>query len=136
MKTVASLLILVLVACGGFTSCQTPALVSPQTNVAVTTFTVVQAENALRAAKDTVDLFLRLEDDNEDFVKAKLPKVAAFANKCRETVPDLLLRANTAKNIFKHNRTPDNQSTLNGIMATVMMIVVEAQTYTKQIPQT
>jgi len=98
--------------------------VSPTANVAVSTFSVEYSEKVLASAKDTLVLFLSLDDMNRPLVKEKLPQVHAFAEKLRKNdyAVNLLQRANNAKNTFKHNRTADNQANLNTLMQTVFAL--------------
>lgn len=119
---------------GSVPSCaQYRAIVSPETNVQVSSYTVQAAEHTLRAAKDTFDLFFGLVHDNHDFVVRYLPQVYSFAQDMQVKAPDTLRRANRAKNAYKYNRSAANQTDLNTIMATVAQLMADAQRHTAEI---
>lgn len=97
------------------------------------TISVVSAEKTLRVAKDTIDLFLHLEYDNQALVKDKFPEVHAFAEKLRKTAPDLLISANNIKNTYKHNRTPENAASLQTVLSTLQETATQAQQFTNKL---
>lgn len=103
------------------------------TNVTASSYTVQAAEKALKQAKLTFDLFFGLVHDNHAFVVAHLPTVYAFAQKMQVEAPDALRKANAAKNVFKSSRDPSAQTTLNGLMATLMQIQTDVLANTNQI---
>lgn len=135
MKNLITLLAVLCLA-GAAPSCQSPSLISPQTNVAVSTYSVQAAEHTLRAAKDTLDLFFGLVKDNHELVRSQLPSVYAFAERMQAIAPGILRKANAAKNTFKYNRTPDNQANLDTIMKTVAQIMADVQANTKKLQTT
>ncbi len=111
----------------GTTSCETQrqAIVNQQ----VSTYSVQAAEHTLRAAKDTFDTFFSLVHQNHAFVEQSLPQVYAFAVKWANEdtgIKPLLQRADRAKNAFKHNRTSDNQTSLNTVMNLVAQLMADA----------
>lgn len=105
------------------------------TNVQASTYSVQGAEKLLATAHDTLDLFLGLDDLNRAAVKQQLPQVHAFAEKMRSNnyAANLLERGNNAKNAFKHNRTADNQASLNTIMVTIASLQADLETNTAKL---
>src|SRR5678815_3441373 len=83
----AFLLLIALCLALTFSGCGTPGAlpyVSPTANVQTSTWTVQGAEKTLLAARDTLDLFLGLDDTNRVIVNDKLPKVHKLAEKLRK----------------------------------------------------
>jgi predicted ATPase len=97
---------------------------------------VVAAETSLRLAKDTIDIFLHLEKDNQAIVKANAPQIHTFAEYLRAHAADILISANLVKNTYKHNRSADNAANLVTIMATVNQLVAQAAQYTTKLTTT
>jgi hypothetical protein len=110
-----------------FNSCKTFVSTTANENV------VVDAEKTLRISKDTFDIFLKLEKQNQVFVKAHLPQVHQFAEYIRTNAPTWLITANDLKNQYKHGT-----GNLNLLMAALNVLKQnssQAQTYTSQLQQ-
>jgi hypothetical protein len=106
-------------------ACQLFPVTQPNTDV------VINAEKTLRLSKDTFDLFLHLEKDNQAFVKSKLPQVHVFAQNLRKNAPDWLITANNLKNDYKHGN-----GDLNALMAALNILtqnISTAKNYINQI---
>jgi len=98
---------------------------------------VVRAEQSLSIAFDTIDTFLKLEHDNQELVKKKLPEVHAFAQKLRAKVTvggktqpfgiSVIQSATDVKNAYKRNRSPENKANLISALASLEAIVRETQ---------
>lgn len=118
-------------------ACFSPGCASPSasggTSATVSSNPVVAAEASLRLAKDTIDLFLKLESDNEAVVKANAPQIHTFAIYLRQHAADILISANLVKNTYKHNRTAENATNLVTVMSTVNQILAQAAQYTTKI---
>lgn len=121
-------------------ACFSPGCANPSsttgTTATVSSNPVVAAETTLRLAKDTIDLFLRLEKQNETTVKANAPQIHTFAEYLRQHAADILISANLVKNTYKHNRSADNAANLVTILATVNQLVAQAAQYTTKITTT
>lgn len=123
------------------TSCAPQSQTSQQVaaaNIKISSYSVQAAEHSLRAAKDTFDLFFDLVHRNHDFLVSQKPEsifgqVYAFAVRMQVQAPAAMKRANAAKNAFKYNRTPDNQTSLNTIMATIMRYQSEVASNTTKL---
>ncbi len=118
------LLPLVYTGCGTTGSLLTTS-VTPQASV------VVNAEKTLRVSKDTFDLFLKLEYQNQALVKAKWPQIHQFAEYIRRNAPTWLITANNAKNDYKHGR--GNLQSLMAAIDTLTSNQTQAQTYITQL---
>lgn len=95
----------------------------------------VRAEQTIGTAADLVDLFVHVEFDNEVLIKAKAPKVHAYAEWLRSFEPSgeqrglaLIGSANKARLAYKQNRSPENKASLEAIMAALETIATEVQT--------
>ncbi len=99
--------------------------VTPQASV------VVNAEKTLRVSKDTFDLFLKLEYQNQALVKAKYPQIHQFAEYIRRNAPTWLTTANNAKNAYKHGN--GNLQALMSAVDTLTSNSTQAQTYVTQL---
>ncbi len=113
-----------------FTGCGTTgnlltSSVTPQASV------VVNAEKTLRVSKDTFDLFLKLEYQNQALVKAKWPQIHQFAEYIRRNAPTWLITANNAKNAYKHGN--GNLQALMSAIDTLTSNSTQAQTYISQL---
>ncbi len=99
--------------------------VTPQASV------VINAEKTLRVSKDTFDLFLKLEYQNQALVKAKFPQIHQFAEYLRKNAPTWLITANNAKNAYKHGN--GNLQALMSAIDTLTSNETQAQTYITQL---
>ncbi len=99
--------------------------VTPQASV------VVNAEKTLRVSKDTFDLFLKLEYQNQALVKTKYPQIHQFAEYIRKNAPTWLITANNAKNAYKHGN--GNLQALMAAIDTLTTNQTQAQTYVTQL---
>jgi hypothetical protein len=98
---------------------------------------VVRAEQTIAIAYDTLDTFLKLEHDNKEMVKAKLPEVHKFAEKLRQPVTvggktqpfgvSVIQSALDVKNAYKRNRTPENKANLITALSALESVVRESQ---------
>ena len=98
---------------------------------------IVRAEQTIAEAANVFDTFLTLENSQRETVKVKLPKVHAFAESLRQRVPDgtnslprgiaLVLSAERVKETYKHNRTPQNQASLDTALKTLSVALTEAR---------
>ncbi len=118
------LLPLVYTGCGTTGNLLTTS-VTPQASV------VVNAEKTLRVSKDTFDLFLKLEYQNQALVKAKFPQIHQFAEYLRKNAPTWLITANNAKNAYKHGN--GNLQALMTAIDTLTSNSTQAQTYITQL---
>lgn len=100
---------------------------------AASTKLVVAAEEAISEAKVTIDTFLHLEYNHQDFVKKNFPVIHQAAEGLKRNAPDALLAADRVKNTFKHNRTLENQANLVTAVATVTKLAGEAKAYITQL---
>lgn len=132
MKKITLILSLVTLVAIGFPGCANPTAGGSATQT-VSSNPVVAAEASLRLAKDTINLFLKLESDNETTVKANAPQIHTFAEYLRQHSTDILISANRVKNTYKHNRTAENATNLTTVMATVNQILAQAAQYTTKI---
>jgi hypothetical protein len=96
---------------------------------------VIAAEKTLQVSKDSIDLFLHLEYDNHDVVLKSMPQVHTVAEFLRREAPAALVKANNAKNAFKHNRNAENQASLMTAVATVSSLAAQAQQATIKLNQ-
>ena len=109
---------------------------------------VVRAEQTLSIAFDTMNTFLKLENQFRDETIDKAPDVHKFAEWLREpvsltkesqplegvTFSDSVRRglaiiesANRVKNVYKSNRTPENKEKLIAALAAVEAALAETQ---------
>jgi hypothetical protein len=88
---------------------------------------VVNAEKTLRISKDTLDLFVTLEYQNQALIKTKFPPVHAFAESVRKDAPQLLKAANDAKNAYKNKQGTSAQ--LFAALTAVTTLASKAQQY-------
>jgi len=93
----------------------------------------VRAEQSVSVAGDTIDLFVGLDCDNQELLRAKAPGVHKFAEWLRERVPTpgetgpvrtttprglaLPAEANLARLTYKKNRTAENRAKLTAALA-------------------
>lgn len=94
---------------------------------------VVNAEKTLRVSKDTFDLFLRIEKDNQALVKSKMPQVHTFAEYLRKNAPTWLITANNLKNDYKHGR--GNLQALLDAISVLNTNTNKANTYINKLNQ-
>lgn len=108
----------------------TPA---PQIDPAQSSAIVVNAEKTLRISKDTFDTFLHVEHDNRALVREKLPQVHKFAETIRANAPSWLERANTLKNLYKHNRNAATGQQLLNALNVLSQNQTQAQQFIDQL---
>lgn len=94
---------------------------------------VVNAEKTLRLAKDTLDLFVKLEYQNQAVVKAKFPQVHEFAEKVRREAPAMLKTADDIKNAYKAHRNDAIAAQLAAAIAAISQVAAQAQTYMPKV---
>lgn len=90
---------------------------------------IVNAEKTLRVSKDTLDLFVKLEYQNQAAVKARFPIVHEFAEKVRREAPGLLKAANDTKNAYKDHRNGTAAGQVWAAVAAVSQLATGAQSY-------
>src|SRR4029077_6823441 len=94
---------------------------------------VINAEKTLRIAKDTLDLFVKLEYDNRAMVIAKFPEVHAFAEKVRREAPAILRTANDAKNAYKYHHAGATAGQVWAAVGIVSELAAQAQRYIAKV---
>ena len=109
----------------GFTGCKQLPTTSVNEDA------VVNAEKTLRISKDTFDIFLKLEKQNQALIKAKSPQVHQFAEYIRVNAPYWLVLGNDLKNQYKHG-TGSLQALLS-ILDVLKQNTSQSQTYINQI---
>lgn len=82
---------------------------------------ITDAEKTTKIADDTFNTFLKLDYDNQTFLKKSAPSVHAFAEYLRKDDRALnwLKQARSATKAFKENRTADNKANLQTLIATI-----------------
>jgi hypothetical protein len=93
---------------------------------------VVNAEKTLSVTKDTLNLFVTLEHQNQAIIKAKFPAIHSFAQQVRSDAPHLLQAANDAKNQYKYNKGT-SPIALSQAIAAVAQLASKAQGYLAQV---
>jgi len=96
---------------------------------------VVRTEQTISVAYGTFDTFTKLDNDNRDLFKTKIPAVHQFAEWLRVKVGQpptprgisLIESANRVKVAYKSNRTPENKANLVTALASLESIVAETQ---------
>lgn len=120
--------------CGSLQQLAGPAPTpAPQIDAAQSSSIVVNAEKTLRISKDTFDTFLHVEHDNRALVREKLPQVHKFAEYVRSNAPSWLSRANTLKNLYKHNRDAATGQQLLSALNTLSQNQNQAQQFIDQL---
>jgi hypothetical protein len=94
---------------------------------------VINAEKTLRIAKDTLDLFVKLEYDNREMVIAKFPEIHAFAEKVRREAPTILKTANDAKNAYKYHHAGATAGQVWAAVGIVSELAAQAQKYIAKV---
>lgn len=104
----------------GCTSCST---IDPNADPVV-----VDVERTLNVAFDVMDSFLMYEDLHHDRLLALNSDVAVFANVVRAQGRSWLDAANTAKNLYKASKTPENKQKLMESIAVLRTKLLEIET--------
>jgi len=105
---------------------------SGQTGVVNDDALVVNTEKALAIALDTFDVFLKLEYDNRAVLEKVSPKIHAYAETVRRNGKNWIKSAEAAKDVYKHNRTPENHANLVTAYKTLKTAIAESQKYISQ----
>jgi hypothetical protein len=102
---------------------------------------VVRAEQSIKVAFDTFDTFLKMEKSNQARIRDKVPAVHEFAEWLRAPGPNgsprgiaIIESANTVKNAYKRNRSPENKANLISALAAVEAAVSQTQKHLISIP--
>ncbi len=90
---------------------------------------ILRAEQTAQTARLTFDTFVRLERDNEAILKQVNPAIHTYANYIRTNGLYFVDVLRAATNTFENNRTPENQASLNTILATVTNAVSQTNKY-------
>lgn len=96
---------------------------------------LVRAESVTATAFDTFDSFLKLERNQESYVKANAPQVHQFANSLRRNAADWLKTARITTEAYRTNRTDENRANLNTAIAVVQAALSQVTVYTSQLNQ-
>jgi hypothetical protein len=94
---------------------------------------VVSAEKTNSIAVETINTFLKLEREDQDLVKAKLPQVHTYANYVRVNAPKWIATAQALTAAYKNNRTPENKANLQTAQDVLSEAIRQITTYTSQI---
>ncbi len=111
-----------------FTGCQQPGTISAQNTDQI----ILRAEQTAQTARLTFDTFVRLERNNEGMLKTLNPAIHTYANYIRTHGLDWVTSLREATKAFKANRTPENQASLNTILATITNAVSQSNKYIAQ----
>ncbi len=90
---------------------------------------ILRAEQTAQTARLTFDTFVRLERDNEAMLKQVNPSIHTYANYIRTNGLYFVDVLRAATNTFENNRTPENQASLNTILATITNAVSQTNKY-------
>ncbi len=93
---------------------------------------ILRVEQTAQTARLTFDTFVRLERDNEAALKQVNPAIHTYANYIRTHGLDWVTSLREATKTFKANRTPENQASLNTILATITNAVSQSNKYIAQ----
>ncbi len=111
-----------------FTGCQQYGAISTQNTDQI----ILRAEQTAQTARLTFDTFVRLERDNEATLKQINPAIHTYANYIRTHGLDWVTSLREATKTFKANRTPENQASLNTLLATITNAVSQSNKYIAQ----
>ncbi len=113
----------------GLPACKTlPTTLSAQNTDQI----ILRAEQTAQTARLTFDTFVRLERDNEAALKQLNPAIHTYANYIRLHGLDWITSLRQATVTFKASRTPENQASLNTILATITNAVSQSNKYIAQ----
>lgn len=96
---------------------------------------VVRAEQTISIAFATINTFTKLDDENRELFRTKVPEVHAFAEWLRAPIGyppaprgiALIASAHSVKLAYKAARTPDNKANLVTALAALECAVIETQ---------
>ncbi len=111
-----------------FTGCQQPGAISQQNTDQI----ILRAEQTAQTSRLTFDTFVRYERDHEAMLKQVNPAIHTYANYIRTHGLDWVTSLREATKAFKANRTPENQASLNTILATITNAVSQSNKYIAQ----
>ncbi len=111
-----------------FDSCQQPGAISQQNTDQI----ILRAEQTAQTARLTFHTFVTLERNNEGMLKTLNPAIHTYANYIRTHGLDWVDSLRAATKTFKANRTPENQASLNTILATITNAVSQSNKYIAQ----
>jgi len=93
---------------------------------------ILRAEQTAQVARDTFNLFVHLERDNESVLKTVNPQIHVYANTIRAHGLDWVDSLRAATKAFKANRDSASQANLNTALATLTTAITEANKYIAQ----
>jgi hypothetical protein len=114
-----------------FVSCQQPPTLSQENTDQI----ILRAEQTAQVSRDTFNLFVHLERDNEALLKQVNPSIHDYANTIRKHGLDWVESLRQATKTFKANRTADNQASLNTWLTTLNNAVSQTNKYIAQSKQ-
>jgi hypothetical protein len=106
------------------TSCTQPAISQQSTDQII-----LRAEQTAQVARDTFNLFVHLERDNEAMLKSVNPAIHDYANTIRAHGLDWIDSLRAATKAFKANRTSQSQADLSTALATLTTAISETNKY-------
>jgi len=87
---------------------------------------VVRAEQLADMAVDTVDTFLKIEEDNRVMITSLAPRLGEVANLLRREFPPALQKLKDATRAYKSSRTQDMKTDLSTASAVVEQLRMQA----------
>jgi len=94
---------------------------------------VVNAEKTTAIAVETINTFLKIEREDQDLIKSKLPQAHTYANYVRVHALQWISTARSMTASYKNNRTAENKANLTTAVAVLAQAVIQIGTYTNQI---
>lgn len=104
----------------------------PSTSQETSDQVILRAEQTAQVARDTFNLFVHLERDNEALLKTVNPQIHVYANTIRAHGLDWITSLRSATKTFKADRTPDNKASIDTWLKTLTNAVTLVNQYVAQ----
>ncbi len=94
---------------------------------------LVNAQKTTAIAVDAISTFLKIERDNQVWVKAHAPQIHTYANYLRANAKHWISTSRTLEDAYEANRTADNKVNLSTAISVLTTAIDQIKVYQPQL---